>query len=198
MTVLATDADVAKALGLSNAASMSSSQKERVAGELARVTSVWERAAGRSWVAGPVRVQTVSVGGWITLPDLPTDEAQVFDRDGNPVNVLVDDGDQLKVGVILGDGVSRTLPSGTIVNVEYTAGDVPAGVAYSVASIVARRLGVEPGSPETKFTELTAGADYRAKGASWVSSTEVLTESEKQEARAYRPLPGTVIVARWN
>lgn len=188
MTVLATDADVAKALGLSNAASMSSSQKERVAGELARVTSVWERAAGRSWVAGPVRVQTVSVGGWITLPDLPSDEAQVFDRDGNPVNVLVDDGDQLKVG----------FPSGTIVNVEYMAPGVPPGVTYAVAGIVARRLGVEPGSPETKFTEITAGADFRAKGASWVASTAVLTDEELAEAKAYRPGAGTVIVARWD
>lgn len=198
MTVLASEEDVANALGLNDIDSLTDSQKVRLPGELARVTSAWVREAGRSWAAGPVRVQTVVVGGWVTLPDLPTDDPAAFDRDGDPVDIIVDDGDQLKVGVILGDGVSRTLPSGTIVNVEYTAGDVPAGVAYSVASIVARRLGVEPGSPETKFTELTAGADYRAKGASWVSSTEVLTESEKQEARAYRPLPGTVIVARWN
>ena len=188
MTVLATDEDVAKSLGLSNAASMSAAQKARVTGELSRVTSAWERAAGRSWVAGPVRVQTVSVGGWITLPDLPADEAQVFDRDGNPVDVLVDDGDQLKVG----------FPSGTIVNVEYEAPGVPLGVTYAVAGIVARRLGVEPGSPETKFTELTAGADFRAKGAAWVSSTAVLTEEELSEAKAYRPGAGTVITSRWN
>lgn len=187
MTVLATATDVAKSLGFSNADALSDSQKERVTGELARVTAAWVRAAGRSWTPGPVRVQTVVVGGWVTLPDLPADDPVVTTRDGDPVDVLVNDGDQLKTGHV----------TGTILNIDYTAPAVPLGVSYAVAGIVARRLGIEPGSPETRFTEITAGADFRAKGAAWVASTRILTEDEEAEARAYRPGAGTAIFARW-
>jgi len=132
------------------------------------------------------------VGGWITLPDAPTDDPEVTTRDGDPVTVDVSDGSTLRLSV---DGCR--LVSGTIVNVTYTAPGVPPAVTASVAGVVARRLGISPGSAETKFTELTAGADFRAKAAEWVSSTSVLTPDEAAEARSYRPAASTVIIARW-
>jgi len=192
MAVLASADDVAAALGLPNAAAIPAAQSARLPGELARVTRAWENEAGRSWVAGPVRVQVSVVGGWITLPDAPTDDPEVTTRDGDPVTVDVSDGSTLRLSV---DGCR--LVSGTIVNVTYTAPGVPPAVTASVAGVVARRLGISPGSAETKFTELTAGADFRAKAAEWVSSTSVLTPDEAAEARSYRPAASTVIIARW-
>lgn len=187
---LATADDVAKAMGLGTESDIPESQLLRLPGELARVENAFTRAAGRKFLAGAVTVQAVVLGGWITLPDVPTAEPTVTDRDGDPVDVDVD-GSRVKVSR---DGV--TLPSGSIVNVEYTAPDVPAAITASVAAIVARRLSVTPGSAETKYTELST-LDYRAKGAAWVSATSVLTADETAEAATYRPVHGAVIIARW-
>lgn len=187
---LATADDVAKALGLATSAAIPADQSLRLPGELARVENAFTRAAGRKFLAGPVQVQAVVLGGWVTLPDEPTAEPTVTDRDGNPLDIE-HDGTQVKVS-----RNGTTLPSGSIVNIAYTAPVVPAAVTASVAAIVARRLSVIPGSPESKFTELTT-LDYRAKGAAWVSATTVLTEDEEAEARSYRPPHGVAIIARW-
>lgn len=187
---LATADDVAKALGLASEDDLPEDQSVRLPGELARVEGAFTRAAGRKFIAGPVKVQTVVLGGWATLPDEPTDEPTVTDRDGGPLD-SVRDGTQVKVS-----RNGTPCPSGTIVNVNYTAPAVPASVTASVAAIVARRLGVSPGSPESKFTELST-LDYRAKGAAWVASTSVLTEDEEAEARSYRLPHGVAIIARW-
>lgn len=163
--------------------------------ELARVERAFLREAERNFISGPVRVQCTVVGGWVTLPDSPADDTAptIEDREGNELSAMVADGARIKVG-----RNNWALPSGLIVNVSYTAPDAPAAVRAAIASIVGRRLSVEPGSAETKFTELTAGSDYRAKGAAWVTSTAILTDDEKAEARSYRPVSGTVIIARWD
>lgn len=190
---LATAVDVAAALGLDDPDQIPSDQAARLDGELARVTHAWVTAAGRDWVPGDITVQAAVLGGWVTLPDLPVEDTDVsvVDRDGNPVTVDVVDRSRLKLSR---NGVR--LVSGDVVNVDYTAPAVPAAVAASVAAIVARRLGVAPGSPESKFTELTT-LDFRAKGAAWVAATSVLTEDEVAEARSYRPAHGVSIIARW-
>jgi len=187
---LATANDVAKALGLASSAAIPADQSLRLSGELARVEKAFTRAAGREFIAGPVKVQVSVLGGWVTLPDEPAAEPTFTDRDG----VLLDaewHGTQAKV---CRNGAP--LPSGAIVNVEYTAPPIPASVTSAVAAIVARRLSVAPGSPESKFTELST-LDYRAKGAAWVAATSVLTEDEEAEARSYRPPHGVAIIARW-
>lgn len=191
MGEIATASDVAQALGLASSDDLPADQAARLEGELARVEREFTRAAGRKFTEGPVRVQAVALGGWITLPDEPTvDPVTVTDRDGNPL-VAVRDGTQVKVSR---DGVP--VPSGTIVNVDYDAPGPPEAVTAAVAAIVARRLSVKPGSPESKFTELST-LDYRAKGAAWVASTSVLTDEEKSEAAGYRPPQGVAIIARW-
>ena len=193
---LATSNDVAKALGLADSSDLSTEQSNRVQGELDRVERAFIRAAGRDFKAGKVRVQCSVLGGWVTLFDPPaenSDEPVVEDRDGRSVDVDVSDGARLKVS-----RNNRPLPSGVIVNVEYTAPSVPDSVKAAVAGIVARRLTVTPGSPESKFTEMTAGSDYRVKGAAWVSATAVLTDDERREAESYRPQSGVAIVSRWD
>ncbi len=192
---LATADDVAAALGLDDSSSFTDSQERRLEMELARVERAFLREAERDFASGPVRVQCTVVGGWVTLPDSPVDDTTptVEDREGSELSVMVADGARLKVA-----RNNWALPSGLVVNVSYTAPDAPVAVKAAIASIVGRRLSVEPGSAETKFTELTAGSDYRAKGAAWVSSTAILTDDEKAEARSYRPVAGTVIIARWD
>lgn len=191
---LATAEDVAAALGLDDSSDLTDSQERRLEMELARVERAFLREAERDFVSGPVRVQCTVVGGWVTLPDSPADDTAptVEDREGNELSAMVSDGARLKVG-----RNNWALPSGLIVNVSYTAPDPPVAVRAAIASIVGRRLSVEPGSTESKFTDLSAG-DYRAKGAAWVSSTAILTDDEKAEARSYRPVSGTVIIARWD
>lgn len=190
---LATAVDVAAALGLDTPDQIPTDQAARLDGELARVTHAWVTAAGRDWPVGEVTVQASVLGGWVTLPDVPVADADVTvaDRDGDPVTVDVVDRSRLKLSR---NGVR--LVSGDVVNVDYTAPAVPASVTASVAAIVARRLGVSPGSAESKFTELST-LDYRAKGAAWVASTSVLTEDEVAEARSYRLPHGVAIIARW-
>lgn len=192
---LATADDVARALGLDDAGQFTTSQENRLEMELARVERAFLREAERDFASGPVRVQCTVVGGWVTLPDSPTDDTAptVEDRDGRELTVMVADGARLKIG-----RNNWPVPSGVIVNVSYTAPEAPAAVKAAIAAIVGRRLSVEPGSAESKFTDLTAGSDYRAKGAAWVSSTAILTEDEKCEARSYRPVAGTVIIARFD
>lgn len=152
-------------------------------------------AAGREWVAGPVRVQTSVLSSWVTMLDEPVDvdEVTVADRDGEAFVIERIFGTQARIS-----DAGRHVPTGTIVVCEYEAPGVPAAVTASVAAIVARRLGITPGTPETKFTELTAGADFRAKAAAWVTSTSVLTPDEESEARRYQPAPSSAIIARWN
>lgn len=192
---LVTADDVAAALGLDDTSGFTTSQENRLEMELARVERAFLREAERDFASGPVRVQCTVVGGWVTLLDSPADDTEptVEDRDGNSLTVMVSDGARLKVA-----RNNWPLPSGMIVNVSYTAPPAPDAVKAAIAGIVGRRLSVEPGSPESKFTDLTAGSDYRAKGAAWVSSTAILTEDEKCEARSYRPVAGTVIIARWD
>lgn len=192
---LATADDVAAALGLADSSQFTDSQSKRLPMELARVERAFLREAERDFVAGPVRVQCTTVGGWVTLFDPPAGgiEPTVEDRNGDELKVAVSDGARLKI--------SRRgwpLPSGVIVNVSYTAPAAPMSVKAAIAAIVGRRLSVEPGSAESKFTDLTAGLDYRAKGAAWVSSTAILTDDEKAEARSYRPVSSVVIVSRWD
>ncbi|WP_133054334.1 hypothetical protein [Mycolicibacter kumamotonensis] len=192
---LATEADVAAALGVEDISELTDSQVTRLPGELARVERAFLREAERDFTPGPVRVQCTVVGGWVTLMDSPVDgtDIEIEDRDGKELTAMVSDGPRLKVG-----RNDWPLPSGVIVNVSYTAPPVPEAVKAAIGSIVARRLSVQPGSPETKFTDLTAGSDFRAKGAAWVTSTSVLTDDEKAEARSYRPVAGTVIISRWD
>lgn len=192
---LATADDVAAALGFDDESSLTDSQQKRLPMELARVERAFLREAERDFASGPVRVQCTVVGGWVTLPDSPADDVAptVEDRDGKELSVLVSDGARLKIA-----RNNWALPSGVIVNVSYTAPEPPEAVKAAIAAIVGRRLSVEPGSAESKFTDLTAGSDYRAKGAAWVSSTAILTEDEKCEARSYRPVAGTAIIARWD
>lgn len=187
---LATADDVAKAMGLDAGVDIPADQAARLPGELSRVEKAFTRAAGREFITGPVKVQVSVLGGWVTLPDEPTIEPVFTDRDGVPLDAERH-GTQAKV---CRNGALLT--SGSIVNVEYTAPAVPASVTSAVAGIVARRLSVAPGSPESKFTELST-LDYRAKGAAWVASTSVLTEDEEAEARSYRPPHGVAIIARW-
>lgn len=191
---LATAEDVVEALGLEDVSDLSDSAQKRLEMELARVERAFIREAERDFASGLVRVQCTVVGGWVTLPDSPTNDTEpvVEDRDGTELTVLVNDGARLKVA-----RNNWVLPSGTIVNVAYTAPEPPKAVVAAVASIVGRRLSVEPGSAEQKYSDLTA-AVYRAKGAEWLTSTAVLTEDEKAEARSYRPVAGTVIIARWD
>lgn len=187
---LATADDVAKAMGLTSSNAIPEDQAARLPGELARVENAFTRAAGREFRAGQTRVQAVVLGGWIALPDEPTAAPTVTDRDGEPLEADWH-GTQLKVS-----RYGTALTSGSIVNVTYIAPPIPPAVTSAVAAIVARRLGVTPGSPETKFTELST-LDYRAKGAAWVSATSVLTEDEEAEARRYHPPHGVAIIARW-
>ncbi|MDD7813686.1 hypothetical protein PP713_14040 [Mycobacterium sp. CSUR Q5927] len=192
---LATADDVATALGFNDESGLTDSQQKRLPMELARVERAFLREAERDFASGPVRVQCTVVGGWVTLPDSPAGDVTptVEDRDGKELSVLVSDGARLKVA-----RNNWALPSGVIVNVSYTAPEPPEAVKAAISAIVGRRLSVEPGSAESKFTDLTAGSDYRAKGAAWVSSTAILTEDEKCEARSYRPVAGTAIIARWD
>lgn len=201
MVALAAAADVATVLGLSDVDALPADQAIRLPSELARVERAFIRAAGRDFQPGPVRVQCTVVGGWVTLLDTPAngdgDPVTVEDRVGRELPVLTADGARLRVGHVHGTR-RRALPSGEIVNVSYVAPPVPDAVRVAVASIVARRLSVPIGSPESKFTNLTAGADFRASGAAWVSSTAVLTDDELAEAYSYRPMAGTTIIARWD
>lgn len=201
MVDLAAVADVATVLGLADADALTPAQSIRLPSELARVQRAFMRAAGRDFQPGPVRVQCTTLGGWVTLLDTPLnddgDPVTVEDRHGHELSVLTSDGARLRVGHHHGVH-HRALPSGEIVNVSYIAPAVPDAVRVAVASIVARRLSVQIGSPETKFTDLTAGADYRAAGAAWLTSTAVLTDDERCEAESYRPVAGTAIIARWD
>lgn len=201
MIDLAAAADVATVLGLPNADALTTEQTTRLPSELARVQRAFIRAAGRDFQAGPIRVQCTTLGGWVTLPDAPENDqgnpVTVEDRHGHALTLLTSDGPRLRIGHSHGTH-HRALPSGEIVNVRYVAPEVPDAVRVAVASIVARRLSVKIGSPETKFTDLTAGADYRAAGAAWLTSTAVLTDDERCEAESYRPVAGVSIIARWD
>lgn len=187
--MLASSADVAAALGLDDENGLTASQQARIEGLLERVSRLFQREAGRTFTAGSVTVRAHVVDGRVYLPDPPT---------GTSVTVTDLCGESID-GAIEYNYVNVTrngsrIPTGEIVHVQYTRDAPPAAVVAAVAGIVARNLTVEPGSAEAMSTDLTAGADYRQRFADWVSSTDLLTESELAEARSYRyPVPNVII-----
>lgn len=187
--MLASPADVAHALGLDDENELTASQQARVEGLLERVSRRFQREAGRTLTAGAVTVRALTVEGRVHLPDPPSgDTVTVTDLCGNTLE-----------GVIEGDCVDVTrngcpVATGEILVVEYTRDEPPQAAIDAVAAIVARHLTVEPGSPESKSTDLTAGVDFRQRLADWVSDTSLFTDEELAEARSYRyPVPNVII-----
>lgn len=185
--MLASRADVAAALGLEDEDALSEPQQARVDALLERVSSSVTREAQRDFTPGPMTVQVLVIDGRIYLPDMT-----------EVTNVTTAEGEVAAESDVPGwFTVSRNgtpLLSGDRVTVEAVRGSVPDGVKALVAGIVARQLTVEPGSPESKAVELTAGTHYRWRGADWVYSTSLLTSAERAEARNYRSTMPNIII----
>lgn len=188
--MLASRADVAAALGLDNAEALSASQQARVDGLLERVSGVVAREANRDFTPGEVMVRLLVIDGRVHLPDADTEQdITVTDAESNPVDSETDAPGWIRVA-----RNGTPIVTGQPLMVTYTRQEVPGAVAQLVAGVVARHLTVEPGSPESQATDITAGAEYRWRGAEWVSSTALFTADELSEVRSYRShIPNVVI-----
>lgn len=184
---LASRSQVAAALGLGSEGALSAGQVARVDALIARVSAMVEREAQRSFTAGAVEARMIVTDSRIYLEQVGSVQS-VTDMGGD----LVDH--ELVGGWLTVTRNGCHIPSGTQLAVEYTRGNPPAGVAGLVAGVVARLLTVEPGSPESQASDITAGADFRVRLADWVSSTAVMTPDEIAEARSFRSrIPNTII-----
>ncbi|OMC44710.1 hypothetical protein A5742_27440 [Mycolicibacterium fortuitum] len=188
--MLASRADVAAALGLADADSLSESQQARVDALLERVSGSVSREANRDFTPGAVQVRVLVIDGRIYLPDAES-VTTVTDVDGAELDC---DADVPGWFVVSRNGCR--LLTGDPVVVDFVRVDVPAAVSGLVAGIAARHLSVEPGSPESMATDITAGADFRLRMADHVSSTALLTADEECEARGFRSKLPNVIVHR--
>ncbi len=189
MAPLATADDVAKELGLDNAAALSAAQANRVEGLLARVSREFRRESGRQFSPGTTTVELLTVAGRIQLPDPVSGEDDidtvVLTADGTEPDWVLD-GQALVLEI---SGVS--LWSGVPVTVTYThPGEIPGDVVSAVASIVARHLTLDPNMGPV--TEVAAGP-FRQKLAEWTNETALMTASDCETARSYR-YPGTAII----
>lgn len=187
MAGLATDDDVAQALGLADASALSSAQSNRVAGLLARVSREFRREAERVFTPGTSTVRLLTVGDRVRLPETITTVTSVIDDDGDTVDYTVD-GQELVL-----ETSGYPLWSGVPITVTYTHSEaVPADVVAAVAAIVARHLTVDPSVGPV--TEMYVGP-FRQRYADWTNRTALLTEDDCAAARAYR-YPGTAVIVQ--
>lgn len=188
--MLASRATVAAALGLPTEDALSASQEARVDGMLERVSAAVAREANRNFTPGPVQVRVLTIDGRVYLPDMGSVES-ITDTEGASLDVSDD-----APGWWAVTRNGTPLATGTPVVVDCTRQAVPAGVVQLVASATARNLTIEPGSPESQATDITAGADFRVRLANWTSSTAVLTRDEIYDARGYRLAMPSVTIHR--
>lgn len=192
MADLATADDVALALGLANAAALSTAQSLRVAGLLSRVSREFRREAERTFTPGTSTVRLLTVAGRVHLAETVEDVddvAAVTLRDCN--NDVVELAYELDGQDLIVENNGRRLPSGVAVTVTYThTAAVPESVVADVAAIVARHLTVDPATASAK--ELYAGP-FREVRSESAYSTALLTEEECGLARSYRH-PATAII----
>jgi hypothetical protein len=194
---LATADDVALALGLANAAALSTAQSLRVAGLLARVSREFRREAERDFTPGTTTVRLLTVAGRVHL-------AETVDSVDDVTSVTYTDchGDTYELDYEL-DGQDlvleysgHRLTSGIPVHVTYThTAAVPADVVAAVAAIVARNLTVDPLSAQAQSTELSTDS-YRQRFAEWVSKAKVFTEDDCETARSYRHPASAIIIQK--
>lgn len=187
--MLASRSQVAATLGLDDDSGLSASQQARIDGLLERVSSIVEREAQRDFTPGPVQSQVIVTDSRVYLQQVASVES-VTDLDGHDIDSELS-GEWLTV-----TRNGSHIPSGTRLVIEYTRGAVPAAVEALVAGVVGRLLTVEPGSPESQASDITAGSDFRVRLADWVSSTALMTPDELAEARGFRNRIPNVIIHR--
>lgn len=189
MAPLAGADDVALALGLEDADTLSAAQTLRLGGLLARVSREFRREAGRGFAPGTSTVKLLTVAGRVRLPE-PVDSEDdvatvVLTVDGTEPDWVLD-GQELVLEIS-----GRDLWSGVSVTVTYThSGEIPDDVVAAVAAIVARHLTLDPNLGAV--TEMAAGP-FRQRFADWTNGTALLTADDCAAARAYR-YPGTAII----
>lgn len=191
MDPLASLDDIAHALGLENEAALGDARVFRSNQIVAKISREFRREAGREFTPGRTKVQLLTVGGRLALPDGLGEGGEVHSIAGvDGLNFEVDD-DELVLTVR-----GRTVGTGVRVKLDYTHNEgVPTEVSGTVAAIVARYLTVDPTSAVAQSTFL-ASEQFQQRFADWVSSSVKLTADDCDFARSYRTRPVVVIFQR--
>ncbi|MCX8559776.1 hypothetical protein OS122_02535 [Mycolicibacterium mucogenicum] len=191
---LASAADVASELGLTDASGLTPAQTARIPGLLTRVSWKFRRAADRQFTPGNYTQRLQVVAGRVRLPEDPvTSVESVVDDAGNTVIYTLHDR-WLDVSRHHTYDTSfmcheRTeTDSGWFVTASYTGGEVPDEVTVTVAQIVARLLGIDPtAATGVRSVDQSMGPfAERKQFFDWAAETVAFTDEEQAFAESFR------------
>jgi hypothetical protein len=194
MDPLASAADVAAALGLVNAAALSSTQALRLPGVLALVSRRFRMEAQRLFTPGTYTHTLRLFGGRVRLEEIPSTvfEVAVSGVDGMPQPYAVESN-----WIRFTNEWPDFLLNGHTATVTYAWDTpVPDDVVAAVAVIAARTLTVDPGSVIAQ-SKMLRTLDYTQEIANWANSGNagIMTPDDVTLARSYRyPLPPSIVM----